>query len=269
MQVSILIPQQGALLNSIERLFNIFNYANEFAATTKKTPFFKLQLVAADNRVVLHAGYTIAPGTRTDDAADSDLIMIPALAGDIENGIKDNNVFYSFIKDQYGKGACIAALCTGAFLLKKMDFADDPDCQMRWFADETFRRQYTQVSAATASLMKRETIVYNKKGAYAFIDDVLRTQAGLQTAAYNAEYFEQDFNTECQSLISISNKKANPYFINSNTFLTPNPQPPATTKQSFAALFNLEYTGNSDEHVQKETIVKARNKKALRQLLKK
>ena len=52
-----------------------------------------------------------------DDVKKTDLIIIPAIDGEIKSALEKNQDFIPWIIKQYKNGAEVASLCLGAFLL--------------------------------------------------------------------------------------------------------------------------------------------------------
>ncbi len=211
--VFILVPQYCTVLNCIERVFNIFVHANDCVSGKGGQPLFELHLVGMINRVQLYGGYSVKPDLLYGDVSDTGLIIIPSLAGDIAGGIKDNATFIPWIKEQYLKGSVVAGMCTGSFLLKGTGLVGTGDCKINWFADPVFRKQYSQINDVAEKIITDETAIHGRWGAYSFINMFLENVAGDEAAAACALIFKEEFNRECQSVISIGNKKKNKEII--------------------------------------------------------
>ena len=205
MHVSILVPAEAALLNSIERSFKIFNWANDYSTRNGRDPLFDLHLVGMTDRVDLYGGhFSIKPDLVLEDVFETDLVIIPALAGDIAESLKNNIAFIPWLKQQYKRGAKIAGLCTGAFLLADTNLTDEAESVRHWFVETRFRKEFTQIdSVAKKVMVAPQNIVAN--GAYSFINVLLESLAGKEAAIACSVIFEKGFNQECQSVITISN----------------------------------------------------------------
>ena len=115
--VSILVAET-AVIEAIGDPRYMFTAVNEFLTAAGKPPLFHVQLVGLTKEVKLLNGLvTVHPDRLLKDATATDLIFIPALSGNLKEAVKKNNNFISWIVDQYNKGAGVASLCVGAFLL--------------------------------------------------------------------------------------------------------------------------------------------------------
>src|SRR5690606_40039176 len=58
----------------------------------------------------------------------TDLIIIPAIDGDLRKGLEENKAFILWITHHYKAGAEVASLCVGAFLLAASGLVDGKKC---------------------------------------------------------------------------------------------------------------------------------------------
>src|SRR5690606_1466568 len=115
--VSILVPE-NSVMQAIADPQYLFSAVNQFMAMSGKEPLFDVQLVGAKKKVKLNDGlYSVHISQLLKDVEKTDLIVIPALLGDMKNVIAKNQKLLPWINDQYNKGAEVASLCVGAFLL--------------------------------------------------------------------------------------------------------------------------------------------------------
>jgi len=117
LRLGILITYQYRLL-SVAAILDVFETVNNFYKAEHKEPFFDIKLLyAGANKPAADYFDRYAP-VPVSDAGNQQLILIPAFATDIlEDTIKKNAVFISWLQQQYQAGAEIASFCTGAFLL--------------------------------------------------------------------------------------------------------------------------------------------------------
>lgn len=206
--VSILVPHGSALLNSIVGLFNIFNWANDHAAGKGKEPIFEVHLVGTAHHADLYGGrFSARPDLKLAEVAATDLIIVPALAGSIAEGLRENAAFIPWMREQYRTGAEIVGLCTGAFFLADTGLISDRHCSAHWFVEGAFRKEFSQINlVAERTVMDAEAICSNG-GAYSFIRMLMHRVAGRRAALACAAVFEAAFNRECQSVVTISDSQ--------------------------------------------------------------
>jgi DJ-1/PfpI family len=206
--ISIVIPQGDAVLNSIVRVFNIFNWVNEYLADNGGMPLFDLHLVGMAPRADLYGGkISVMPDVTLADAPAYDLIIIPALGGDITEGLKGNVPFIPWMKDQYKMGAEIASLCTGAFLLAATGLMDSRQCTTHWFVAADCRNAFCQIKLGAERMILKESRIHTRHAAYSSFNLLIERFAGAEVAMACSKIFETDFNRECQSVVTIFNKQ--------------------------------------------------------------
>jgi len=206
--VSIVIPQGDAVLNSIVRVFKIFSWVNEYLARNGRRPLFDLHLVGMAPRADLYGGrFSVMPDLTMADAPTSDLIIIPALAGDISEGLKNNAAFIHWMKEQYKMGAEITSLCTGVFLLAATGLMNGNKHTTHWFVAADCRNAFCQIKLGAERMIMKERRIHTRRGAYSSLNLLLEKYAGSEVAMACSKLFEADFNRECQSVVTIFNKQ--------------------------------------------------------------
>jgi transcriptional regulator GlxA family with amidase domain len=205
--VSIVIPQGAAVLESIVRVFTIFDWVNDYLTDNGEGPLFDLHLVGMAPRADLYRGiFSVMPDLTLTDAPTFDLIIIPALAGDISEGLKRNAAFIPWMKKQYKMGAGIAGLCTGAFLLAATGLMDG-NKPTHWFVAADCRNAFCQIKLRAKRMIMKERRIHTRRGAYSSLNVLIENFAGAGVAMACSKIFETDFNRECQSVVIIFNKQ--------------------------------------------------------------
>src|SRR5690606_39100352 len=103
-------------------------------------PLFDVQLVGLKKVVTLNNGlYSVNTTHLLKDVRKTDLILIPALFGDIKTSIVKNENLIPWIKEQYLNGAEVASLCVGAFLLASTGLLNGKKCSTHWGFQNEFR----------------------------------------------------------------------------------------------------------------------------------
>jgi putative intracellular protease/amidase len=100
--ISILVPLGHSSLPNIDGTHQIFTETNKFAATMGKSPLFDVQLVGLSKEIVQRNGlYAITPDCLIGDVKKTDLIIIPAMHGDMRQAIELNKDFIPWLVEQY------------------------------------------------------------------------------------------------------------------------------------------------------------------------
>jgi transcriptional regulator GlxA family with amidase domain len=151
--ISILVPK-GAILGSLEGSRQLFSQVNEFYKAKGAPPLFIVQLVGLTKETPVSGGlFTINSNTVINDVKKTDLIIIPALDGDIKEAIEKNRDFIPWIIEQHHKGAEIASLCLGAFLLASTGLLKGRKCATHWMATNAFRSMFPDVDLVTEKII--------------------------------------------------------------------------------------------------------------------
>src|SRR5690349_5405354 len=140
--ISILVPKK-AILGSLEGTRQLFTQVNAFLDSKGAPPMFKVQLVGLAHQTELSGGcFTANANLLIKDVKKTDLIIIPAIDGDIQQAIEDNKEFIPWIIKQHENGAEVASLCLGAFLLASTGLLDGKKCATHWLAENAFRKMF-------------------------------------------------------------------------------------------------------------------------------
>jgi transcriptional regulator GlxA family with amidase domain len=166
--VSILVPE-GAVLASIADPRYMFTAVNEFLNATGKPPLFNVQLVGLSKEVKLNNGtFSIHSDLLLDDVKKTDLVIIPALSGDMKSALHINKEFIPWITQQYKKGAEVASLCIGAFLLASTGLLNGKKCSTHWLYAHEFRNMYPEVILVDDKMITEQKGLYSSGGATAY-----------------------------------------------------------------------------------------------------
>lgn len=201
--VSILIPQGHSSLSNIEGTHHILSEVNSFRRSMGQEPLFNVQLVGLSRANTQRNGlFTVSPDLLIGEVPKTDLIIIPALFGDIHSAVADNRPFLEWIREQYGKGAEIASFCLGAFFLAATGLLNGKTCTTHWrFANE-FRNMYPEVDLLDDRIMTEAGGIYTSGGAYSYLNLLLylvEKNAGRDMAILIAKAFMIDIERHSQS----------------------------------------------------------------------
>jgi transcriptional regulator GlxA family with amidase domain len=204
--ISILIPKD-AILGSLEGSRQLFTQVNEFLKARGEGPKFKVQLVGLSNTTALTGGlYTVNSDITIDQLEKTDLIIIPALNGDIKEAIEKNSSFIPWIIKQYQQGAEVASLCLGAFLLASTGLLKGRKCATHWMAESAFRSMFPDVQLVTERIITDEQGFYSSGGAFSYLNLILyliEKFAGREMSILAAKVFAIQIERENQLSFTI------------------------------------------------------------------
>lgn len=204
--VSILVPE-SSVMQAIADPQYLFSAVNQFMAMNGKPPLFNVQLVGAKKEVRLNGGmYSVHTDKLLNDAGKTDLVLIPALFGDMQTGIAQNKVLIPWIQQQYACGAEVASLCVGAFLLASTGLLNGKKCSTHWGFQYEFRELFPEVEVIDGSVITEEHRIYSSGGANSYWNLLLHLvekYTDRPTAILASKYFAVDIDRESQNAFAM------------------------------------------------------------------
>jgi len=199
--ISILVPE-NAILGSLEGSRQLFTQVNEFFKAKGAQPAFEVHLVGLTKETRLCGGlFTANPDLLIDNVPKTDLIIIPAVDGDISKAIEKNKAFIPWIIKQYNSGAEVASLCLGAFLLASTGLLNGRKCATHWMAEGAFKKMFPEVNLVTERVITDEHGLYSSGGAFSYMNLILyliEKFAGRDMAVLAAKVFAIEIEREDQ-----------------------------------------------------------------------
>jgi transcriptional regulator GlxA family with amidase domain len=162
--ISILIINEAVLASIVDPRV-IFTGVNDFLIAAGKPPAFNVQLIGLEKEVRLHGGlFSVHTDALLQDVKKTDLIIIPAISGDIKTTLKRNEDFMPWIIDQHNKGAEAASLCIGAFLLASTGLLDGKECSSHWRTANDYRSSSQRLTLVHARIVTDQNGVNSSGG---------------------------------------------------------------------------------------------------------
>ena len=205
--LTILVPDGENNLSSIVGAYKIFTRANTHWKHIHGKELFKIQLAGISNKVHFYEGlFTVTPHTNISAITKTDLIIIPSLNHNYEKAVAENRLLINWMEKQYRKGAELASICTGAFMLASSGLLDGKTCSTHWAAADTFRTMFPNVNLQTDQLITDENGIYTNGGAYSFLNLIIylvEKYYDRQTAIFCAKVFQVEIDRHSQSAFTI------------------------------------------------------------------
>lgn len=199
--ISILVPK-GAILGSLEGSRQLLTQVNDFLRMRGEDPLFTIQLVGLSRETSLSGGkFTANADVLLADISKTDLIIIPAIDGEMNEALEVNKAFIPWIIEQHRKGAEIASLCLGAFLLASTGLLNGRKCATHWMAANNFRKMFPEVNLVTEKIITDEHGIYSSGGAFSYQNLILYLigkYAGKDIAVLAAKVFAIEIERENQ-----------------------------------------------------------------------
>ncbi|MEO6637462.1 MAG: helix-turn-helix domain-containing protein [Ginsengibacter sp.] len=201
--VSILIPHGHTSVVNIEGSHQIFNEVNSILKGRGRSPLFKVQMVGiAKEATQRNRLFTIEPDVLISDVKKTDLIIIPAIHGEMNSMMDQNEKFVPWIIDQYKQGAEIASFCIASFFLAATGLLNGKQCATHWSAANDFRAIFPNVNLVDDKIMTEEDGIYTSGGAYSFLNllvYIIEKYAGRDIAVLVSKTFMIDIDRISQS----------------------------------------------------------------------
>jgi transcriptional regulator GlxA family with amidase domain len=205
--ISIIIPQGETSLSNVEGPYKVFRHVNELVQQRGKPPVFEIQLVGLSRETEISNGlFRIVPDKIIGEVEKTDLIIIPAVHGDLKTAIKENEAFQPWIARQYKQGAEVASLCVGAFILASTGLLNGRKCATHWIAANDFVKMFPDVNLVPDKIMTDEYGIYTSGGAYSFLNLLLyliEKYTGREMAVLVSKIYEVDMDRGSQSPFTI------------------------------------------------------------------
>jgi len=204
-----ILALKNSVLASIADSRYVFTKVNEFLKQSGRTPLFNIQLVGLSQEVKLNNGlFSIHPDILMEDVKQTDLIIIPALTGDVMSATNVNKDFAFWIAQHYKNGSEVASLCVGAFLLAFSGVLKGKQCTTHWLYANEFRHFYPSIKLVDEKVITDQNGLYSSGGNNAYWNLLLHLvekYTGREMAIRTAKFFVIDLDRSNQSQFIIFN----------------------------------------------------------------
>lgn len=201
-QIAILVPE-SSVMQAIADPSYMFHAVNQFLQSKGQSPLFRVQLVGQSREVRLNNGlFSVHTDRLLEEVEHADLIFIPALFGDMQSAIDRNRAAIPWIVEQYKKGAEVASLCVGAFLLASTGLLDGKQCSTHWAFANEFREMFPRVELKDGSVITEENRIYSSGGAHSYWNLLLylvEKYTDREMAILASKFFAVDIDRDSQS----------------------------------------------------------------------
>jgi transcriptional regulator GlxA family with amidase domain len=198
------VPEgEGNNISSIVGSYKIFTRANDYKKQSDGNHLFKIEVAGISKKVEYFDGlFSVKPHTHISAIAKTDLIIIPSLNHNYQKSLKKNALLIDWIQQQYNKGAEVASICTGTFLLAASGLLDGKNCSTNWAVAESFRTIFPAVNLQIDKLITDENGIYTNGGAFSFLNLIIylvEKYYGRETAIYCSKVFQIEMDRQSQS----------------------------------------------------------------------
>jgi transcriptional regulator GlxA family with amidase domain len=205
-QVSILVPEE-AVLGSILDPRTMFLGVNDFLVASGREPLFSIRFVGVSKQVWFYnRQFSVTTDALITEVTKTDLIIVPAIGGDLRKTVAMNKAFIPWIVEQRKKGAEVASLCVGSFLLAATGLLDGRECSSHWMTAHLFRETYPEVTLVDGRIVTEQGGLYSSGGASSYWNLLLHLvekYAGRDMAIMASKVFALEIDRHSQSAFAM------------------------------------------------------------------
>lgn len=205
-KIAVYVPQ-SAVIEAITPPYRLFKTANQFLEASGKPPLFEVEYVGLEKNIAANDGeYMIKIDRLLSEVSQTDLVIIPALYGDMTVAVRANEQAIPWFKAMHKDGSEIASLCLGAFLLGATGLVDGKKCSTHWAYYNEFKATYPQIEVEDGTIITDEGNIYSSGGAnslWNLLLYLLEKYTNRDTAILASKYFAIDIDRNSQSSFAI------------------------------------------------------------------
>lgn len=202
-RITILVPDGESNLSSIVGTFKILSRANNHWEEKTQKKLYNIELAGLSEQLDFHGGlFSVKPHCQLRDIARTDLVIIPSVNHQFHKAIGENGPLIEWLKMQHCKGAEIASICTGAFLLAESGLLDGKSCSTHWAFADKFQAMFPGIDLKRDRLITDENGIYTNGGAFSFLNLILylvEKYFDRQTAIFCSKVFQIDMDRQSQA----------------------------------------------------------------------
>jgi transcriptional regulator GlxA family with amidase domain len=182
-------------------------------AASRPGPFFDVSLVSAgSNPLVAPSGLPLHCHATIEDVKDTDLVIVPAFDGDVLSQLEANRGVVPWVRALHDRGADVASVCTGAFVLAEAGLLDGKTATTHWIAQDLFRARYPKVRILPEQIVVDHGRICTSGGATSFLTltvYLVEKYRGPEAARTVAKIFLIDINKGPQTAYAIFSTQKN------------------------------------------------------------
>ena len=164
-----ILALKNANYASIVDARSVFKNVNEILKAQGKKELFEIQIIGERSEIVIEDGMVaITVDMLSHEIDKTDLIIIPALKGDMLSAGHYNRFFVDWIIKQYKRNAEVASLCTGAFMLAFTGLLKNKKCTTHWQYANEFRFFYPDITLVDGKIIVEQNGLYSSGGSNAY-----------------------------------------------------------------------------------------------------
>lgn len=202
-----ILALETAVVEAVADPRYMFTAVNEFLKSEGKPPLFNVQLIGLKKEVKLADGlFSVHTDVLLRDTKKYDLVIIPAISGNLQLAVKQNEAYIPWIIGQYKNGAEVASLCLGAFILASTGLMNGRSCSTHWLFANDFRNMFPEVNLVDNRIVTEQNGLYSSGGASSYWNLLLHLvekYTNRDMAILASKFFVLDIDKKSQSPFQI------------------------------------------------------------------
>jgi transcriptional regulator GlxA family with amidase domain len=161
---------EGVVTSSVAGPYDMLSKLPAIAQSlsVKSKTFFEVDIVNTDN-LVAKQPFNMVGNILMNDRKVYDLICIPAMDfTSIAHTMQHEAAMIKWIRKQYDKGADVASMCLGAFVLASTGLLDGKRATTHWMGASYFKQLFPKVKVEDDKIIVDEGSIYTSGAAFAF-----------------------------------------------------------------------------------------------------
>lgn len=205
---------EGAVASAVAGPYDMFSKIKLISETlqVKTKTVFEVDIVSS-NTLDEAEPFTMEGNIRLHTKKVYDLVIVPAMHLDCitETLLKEKKMI-NWIHKQYEKGASIASLCIGAFIVASTGLLDGKRTTTHWIGSPFFKQLFPKVNLEDDKIIVDEGRFYSSAGAFSFtslIIYLIEKFCGREMALAASKVFMVQVHDSSQHSFSIFSQQRN------------------------------------------------------------
>jgi transcriptional regulator GlxA family with amidase domain len=134
-------------------------------------PRFRVTVASPGGRPVKSiCNMSLSAERALEDVERSDIVIVPASGWDVQEKIARHTHLLPWLRRMHDRGACVAAVCTGAVFLAEAGLLDGREATTHWAVADILRQRHPKVRWQPDKFVTEDGRVLCSGGVYASID---------------------------------------------------------------------------------------------------
>lgn len=210
--MKVIVPVfENTVSASVTGIMDILNYSKSFHdqlyPDQKDRKTFEVELMSVGGSLeVNNNGFFFRCHSTLETTAGADIIIMPALIGDVPALINQHGRLIAWLKTQYDSGAFLCSTCNGAFFIGATGLLNGKEATTSWFSSEAFKMMFPLVNLSDEKIIVDAGRIITGGATLSFTNlciYLIEKYHGRQLGNYCAKVFLVDKGKNSQQSFSI------------------------------------------------------------------